>query len=272
MLLQTVSTNINADGNFIDKVSTLFSQHGVYTSLFAFFLIIVIVLLYKAGSLYLSKENQKREAENENLKNENIKLREENAVNKFAEKENSNNIKISTNIEISEFRDLTKHSFFANTDYILDVKIKEVFASSENKKNIFTDYIYAKYKTSRDSWYDVIKSIDPDTINQDVLKSLLINTEKDSIQQCNKLLEGYRMPSNVSNRMKELTSYSDKMIISVIETYCESDYLENGFDIIYMILEYKNNVCDILFTHLLLNIERLNGTLEKSEYKSKINK
>lgn len=271
----SVSTNVVVDGNLIDKISLLFSQHGVYTSIFALFLIVLVIFIYKAGTLYLSKENVKREEEKENLKTENYKLREEKAVNealKHVEKNKTDKIfTIKPNIEISEFRDLSKHSYFANTQYILDIKLNDIAASSENKKNIFKDYIYTKYKTSSAYWQDVLKNINVETINTDELKYLLINTERESIKECDRILKHLHMPSLVISRMKRVTSFSDKMVLSMIENYCDSDFLEGGFDIIYMLLEYKSNVSDILFTHILLNIEKLNGTLEKYTYESKIN-
>lgn len=272
LFLQAVNTNVAVDGGFIDKVGMLFQNYGVYTSLFAFFLVVVIVLIYKAGSIYLSKENQKREDELERIKKENIELREKKAVEEALEKENAKEEKhqIKPNFEIQEFKDLSKHPYFVNAQYILDVKLKEISVSSKNKKNILIDFIYAKIKTSRDVWYEVLRDAKIAQLSPDELKGLLIGAIIQSQKEFDRTLDKFEIPEIAIEKLKDSVSLLDKMLFATIENFCDSDLFQDSFDIVYMVLDYNISKQEVLITHLQLNIEKLNGQLEITPYETKI--
>lgn len=270
LFLQTaaVNTTVTADGNLLDKVALLFREQGVYTSVFAFFLVVVIVLLYKGVTMYFSKENQKREDELNRIKEENLKLQKDKAVADALEVEKPT---IKPIIDIKEFKDLTKHPFFVNIQYLLDVKLLETpTTTSENKKNILIDFLYSKFKTHKEIWHESISSIKPENLTPDELKSILINTHIECLKETDRKIERLELPELAMSSMKDYTNLSDKLIYSCIESFCDSEIFVDSFDIIYIILDYKLNLINVLTSHLQLNLEKLNGQLEKTPYKSKI--
>jgi hypothetical protein len=265
-LNSTMNTNVAVDGTFLESVRMLFKDFGILPILLSFLAVATVFIIYKYINFKMSDILRDKTAQIDNLTNRLIEAGKEEVNVPDSPINITPNNSESLRKHITQYGELYSHPLFYAIDYIVSIKINQTSVSSKIKKEIFKDYIEIKFGGIKKHWLLFLSNKDITTMGRDALKNkiteIFIDVEKELTEKVTKL----NIPDLALNELNKSFQLADAYLFSSIETLTESNVFDDNTEIIYTILDLTMQNIEVSFHNIVLNLEKLNGELEKVGY------
>jgi hypothetical protein len=261
-----MNTNVAVDGTFLESVRMLFKDFGILPILLSFVAVAIVFIVYKYINFKMSDILRDKTAQIDSLTNRLIEAGKDVPVVVDSPINITPKDVASLRKHITEYNELYSHPIFYAIDYIVSIKINQTSVSSKIKKEIFKDYIEIKFGGIKKQWLLFLSNKDITTMKRDSLKNkiteVFIEVDKDLNDKVKKL----NIPDIALNELNKSFQLADAYLFSSIETLTESQVFDDNVEIIYTILDLTMQNIEVSFHNVILNLEKLNGELEKIGY------
>lgn len=263
----TTTVGVGVDGPFLESVRMLFKDFGILPIILSFLAVVSIYIFYKYVNFKMSDILRDKNTQIDNLTNRLIDAgKEEVKIVEVPLTPPSNFTDNNLRKSVTHQNELYSHPLFYSIDYIISIKINQTSVSSKIKKEIFKDYIDIKFGGIKKHWLSFLSNKDITTMGRDSLKNkiteIFIQVEKELNDKVTKL----NIPEIALNELNKSFQLADAYLFSSIETLTESNVFDDNTEIIYTILDLTMQNIEVSFHNIILNLEKLNGELEKVGY------
>jgi archaellum component FlaF (FlaF/FlaG flagellin family) len=249
------------ESGLISDILKFLTQVGPFQGvliLFAVASILVIgkYLIRKMDSAFVeikqANEMLKKEIDNLNKKNEEIITSIENASKKRMDE---------------KLNFLKNHPYFSTIDYMIDVKISEIYFKSEFKKIAFTDILTFKLRSSQETFRAFVSN-ESNYINGDLeFRNLVTRNLRDAYGMFMSECQRSKIPQVVLESFNSWTSPLTRFLFSTLEDICESKLYETNVDKLNAILNIMLAVFNEIITNIELYLDEINGDFQGETYK-----
>lgn len=162
---------------------------------------------------------------------------------------------------------LKNHPYFSTIDYLIDVKISEIYFKSEFKKLAFVDILTFKLRSSQEIFRAFVSN-ESNYINKEIeFRNLVTRNLRDAyglfMAECQK----EKVPEVVLESFNSWTSPLTRFLFSTLEDICESKLYETNIDKLNAILSIMLAVFNEIIVNIELYLDEINGDFIGQTYR-----
>lgn len=164
-------------------------------------------------------------------------------------------------------KNLTRHDFFSQMDYHINIRIPSLPIINKFKKKVFTDFLIIKYSAFRDAIYSFVERQDLEILSKDQLSSEFKKLFNDTVKLYNIKAQQEWIPQLVIDKFMIWHKSTIEKTSKEIWEFCQSDFFYSNTSRISAILTVYN----IDFYNTIIDAEKtlkdINWDLAWLEYK-----
>lgn len=162
---------------------------------------------------------------------------------------------------------LKNHPYFSTIDYLIDVKISEIYFKSEFKKVAFTDILTFKLRASQEVFRSFVSN-ESNYLNGDLeFRNLVTRNLRDSYGIFMSECQRAKIPDVVLESFNSWTSPLTRFLFSTLEDICDSKLYETNVDKLNAILNITLAVFNEIIVNIELYLDEINGDFAGQTYK-----
>jgi hypothetical protein len=264
-LFLSVTPNVGVDvnGTFLDSVGKLFSMFGVIEILASATFLVILYVGVKYINFKMSDIVKDKNEQIDKLTERLIENGKEGVI-----KDEPLTNPTSYRKHITEYKELFSHPLFYSIDYMISVKLSQTNVTSKIKKEIFKDYIEIKYSTTKKGWLNFLSNPNLSTMNADELRNRITQIFIDVNIEMESKTKSLNIPELALDELNKSFQLVDSFLFSSIEVLTESNVFDDNVEVIYTILDLTLKSMEVGFHSVIINLEKLNGQLDKLGYKN----
>jgi len=264
LLSATPNVGVDVNGTFLDSVGKLFQMFGVIEILGSVTFLVILYIIVKYINFKMSDIVKDKNDQIDRLTERLINTgKEDGSIKEIVPSEVQHIRK-----HITEYKELFSHPLFYSIDYMISVRLSQTNVTSRIKKEIFKDYIEIKYSSIKKGWLNFLQSSNVASMSGDELRNKIIQIFIDVNLEMGCRTKKLNIPELALNELNKSFELVDSFLFSSIEVLTESTVFDDNVEVIYTILDLTLKSMDVGFHSVIINLEKLNGQLDKINYKN----
>lgn len=268
LFLVTPNVGVDVNGTFLDSVGKLFQMFGIIEILATATFLVLLYLGVKYINFKMSDIIKDKNEQIDKLTEKLIESGKGDVVKDLPKEEVTPLNPTHYRKHITEYKELFSHPLFYAIDYMIAVKLGQINITSKTKKEIFRDYIEVKYVTLKKGWLSFLGNPNISTMNNDELRNKITKIFIDVNNEMESKTKKLNIPEIALTELNKSFQLVDAFLFSSIEVLTESNVFDDNAEVIYTILDLTLKSMDVGVHSVIINLEKLNGQLDKIGYKN----
>ncbi len=267
-MLLSVTPNVGVDvnGTFLDSIGKLFQMFGILEMVATATFLVILYLIVKYINFKMSDIVKDK---NDQIDKLTERLIESGKGGDSPPTQDGGSVNtLHYRKHIMQYKELFSHPLFYAIDYMISVKLSQTNVTSKIKKEIFKDYIEIKYSSIKKGWLNFLVNPNISTMNGDELRNKITQIFIDVNLEMESRTKTLNIPELALDELNKSFQIVDAFLFSSIEVLTESTVFDDNAEVIYTILDLTLKSMDVGFHSVIINLEKLNGQLDKLGYKN----